>query len=44
MSDASKKPKKPKKPAAIKKAKALPAVRPLTRVGSPFILGTNKPE
>ena len=43
MSEAIKKSKKAKKPAAIKKSKALPAVRPLTRVGSPFIVGTNKP-
>jgi len=39
----SKKPKKQKKAAAIKKGKSLPAVRPLTRVGSPFI-GGSKPE
>lgn len=33
------KPKKSKKPASFKKGKSLPAVRPLTRVGSPFISG-----
>jgi len=35
--------KKSKRPASIKKGKSLPAVRPLTRVGSPFITGP-KPE
>ena len=36
-------PRKSKKAKPIKKGKALPAVRPLTRVGSPFITGGSKP-